>query len=114
MADLTTQAINRAGIGPTYAAAAGGGDKFIPGKDVFLHAKNGSGGALTVTIVTPKTVSGEAIEDRAVSVPAGAERMIGPFPKSLFANPADSGKAAITYSGVTSLTIAVLSLEEGS
>lgn len=111
MADLATQTIDRAGKTPTYSSAAGGGDKFIPDKDVFIHVKNGSGGAITVTVATPGDVDGEAIADRAVSVGATSEKMIGPFPKQLFANPADSGKAAITYSGVTSLTIAVLELQ---
>lgn len=114
MADLATQNISRAGIVPSFSAAAGGGDKFIPDEDTYIEAINGSGGAITVTIATPKTVDGEAIADRAVSVAAGARRKIGPFPKSLFADPADSGKAAITYSGVTSLTIGVFKLGEGS
>lgn len=111
MADLTTQKITRAGIGPTYAACAGGGDKFIPDDDVYVHIKNGSGGALTATFATPGDVDGEPIDDRTVSVPAGGERVIGPFPKTIFANNADGGKCAITYSGVTTLTIGVFELQ---
>lgn len=112
MADLTIQTVARAGVAPSYASCAAGGDKFIPDSDTFVHIKNGSGGALTATFATPGDVHGEAIADRAVSVPAGGERMIGPFPKNLFADNADSGKAAITYSGVTSLTIGVFKVEE--
>lgn len=109
MADLTTQVITRAGLAPTYAAAAGGGDKFIPDDDVFVHVKNGSGAPITVTFVTPGNVEGEPIADRTVSIPATTgERMIGPFPKQYFADNADAGKCSITYSGVTSLTIAVI------
>lgn len=111
MADLTTQKITRAGIGPTYATCAAGGDKFIPDDDVFAHIKNGSGGALTATFATPGDVDGEPIADRTVSVPAGGERVIGPFPKTIFANNADGGKCAITYSGVTTLTIGVFELQ---
>lgn len=112
MATLTNQPVVRGGLAPSYAAAAGGGDKFRPNENVLLHVKNGSGGAITVTVVTPGTVGGEAIADRAVSVPAGGERMIGPFPERLFANNSDSGLASITYSAVTSLTIACLELGE--
>lgn len=113
MATLATQNISRAGIAPTYAAAAGGGDKFAPTKDTYLHVKNGSGGALTVTIVTPKTTSfGAAISDIAVSVPATSERVIGPFPQQHFAD-TDDGLGDITYSGVTSLSVGVFSLSEG-
>lgn len=112
MATLTTQQITRSGVGPTYAAAAAGGDKFTPTKDTFLHVKNGSGGALTVTIVTPQEAfPGAATADIAVSVPGTSERMVGPFPAQFFRDPAD-GLASITYSGVTTLTIAALQLAE--
>lgn len=110
MAVLTVQTVNRSGLAPSYAAAAGGGDKFSPDDRTFLHVKNGSGGALTVTIATPKTTSfGAAIADIAVSVPAAGERMIGPFPRQHFAD-TDDGLADITYSGVTSLTVAAVEL----
>jgi hypothetical protein len=114
MANLSTQTITRAGIGPTYAAAAGGGDTFTPDVDTFSHVKNGSGSPITVTVVTPRTdqESGQAIADVTVSVPATTgERMIGPFPHNSFADPTD-GLADITYSGVTSLTVAVLKVQE--
>lgn len=112
MATLSSQSISRAGVVPSYASAAGGGDKFHPSETTFLHVKNGSGGSITVTIPTPGSVEGEPIADRAVALGAGAEKMIGPLPKRLFGNPADSGLGAITYSGVSSLTIAALELAE--
>lgn len=111
MATLAKQSIKRTGVVPAYSAAAGGGDKFTPGEDIFLHVKNGSGGSITVTVVTPKEAFPDVAEaDVAVAIAAGAEKMIGPFPANHFANPSDSGLAAITYSGVTSLTLAVLEL----
>jgi hypothetical protein len=111
MADLATQVIDQDGLAPSYAAAAGGGDKFVPGEKTFLHVKNTSGAPITVTLVTPGDKSGLAIADQTVSVPATTgDRMIGPLKKSLFADPADSGKGSITYSGVTNLTVAVLEL----
>lgn len=108
MAALTTQNVVRTGIVPTYAAAAGGGDTFIPSADTFLHIKNGSGGSLTVTVAVTATVIGQAASNVAVAIAAGAEKMIGPFPYEFF-NQSD-GTAAVTYSGVTSLTVAVLKL----
>lgn len=112
MALLATQNVTRAGLAPTYSAAAAGGDEFTPSKDTILHVKNGSAGALTVTVVTPKaTEYGADIADTAVSIPAAGERVIGPFPYQHYANPAD-GKADITYSGVTSLTVAVIQVAE--
>lgn len=107
MAALATQSIVLTGLAPTYAAAAGGGDTFTPDDRTFIQVKNGSGGAITVTVATPGTIIGLGIADVSVSVPATTgDRMIGPFPAQHFADPAD-GLADITYSGVTSLTIGV-------
>lgn len=109
MADLAIQEITNLGLAPAYVAAAAGGDKIPnPDADTFLHVKNGGGSSINVTIATPGTVPGSgglAIEDRVVAVPNGGERMIGPFPAELYANPADASKLAITYSGVTSVTV---------
>jgi len=108
MATLTVQTAVLAGVTPSYAACAGGGDDFLNTGREMVHIKNGSGGALVVTFVTPKTYQGVALADPTVSVGAGSEEMIGPFPPGIF-----NGAAALlsmTYSGVTSLTIAVIKL----
>ncbi|MES2867625.1 MAG: hypothetical protein V4703_12855 [Actinomycetota bacterium] len=112
MAALATQSVVRAGVIPSYAACAGGGDTFLPGRNTFLHVKNASGGALTVTVVTPRTDQwGNAVADNAISVGAGAEKMIGPFPAESYADPS-TGVANITYSGVTTLTIGVFDVSQ--
>lgn len=110
MATLATQLVTRAGIAPTYAAAAAGGDRFAPGPSTWLHVKNASGGAITVTIVTPRNDAlGNTVADNTVSVPATTgERVIGPFPAEFYGSLTD-GLADITYSGVTSLTIGCFS-----
>lgn len=113
MATLATQVIARAGLAPTYAAAAGGGDACETGDDVFLQVKNASGGALTVTVAIPataSTVSGVAYTNTAVSVPATTgDRMIGPI-SNIYKDPT-TGLATITYSGVTSLTVGCFKLQ---
>ena len=112
MAVLAVQRITRAGLAPAYSAAAGGGDKFSPTDRTFLHVKNGGGSPITATVVTPKQTSyGAAIADIAVSVPAAGERMIGPFPRQHFAD-TDDALADITYSAVTSVTVAVVELSD--
>jgi hypothetical protein len=114
MALLTKQNVTRAGVVPAYTAAAGGGDEFVPGDETYLHVKNGSGGSITVTIVTPRTAKGQAIADVAVAIAAGAEKLIGPFPDEDYADPSDPNRRAdITYSGVTSLTIGCFALSRG-
>lgn len=110
MAALSTQTIVRTGIIPTYAAAAGGGDSFVPSSDTYLHVKNGSGGSLTVTVAATYTAIGQAVANVVVAIAAGAEKMLGPFPYEYFAQ--SDGTAAATYSGVTSLTVAVLKLSK--
>ena len=107
MAALTVQNVALIGLAPAYAVAAGGGDTFVNNPDTFLHVKNGGASPITVTVVTPATVNSIAIADVAVSVPAAGERMIGPFiPTNLFND--STGVASITYSAVTSVTVAAI------
>lgn len=104
MATLSVQQVVQSGLGPTYAAAAAGGDKVPPGENVWLHVKNTGGGAITVTVdsKTPSNYGTDA--DLSVSVPAtNGERLIGPVPAQRFAG--TDGLADITYSGVTGLSI---------
>lgn len=109
MATVSTQALPKAGLAaPTYSAASAGGDKVTPGPGVYLHVKNASAGAIIPTIVTPGTVDGLAITDRAcVSVPAGGEAFIPVTNVDLYRNTAD-GLADITWSASASVTFAVL------
>lgn len=106
MADLDTQQIGLPGLKAAYAAANSGGDRFRPDQRTFVHVKNGDAAAHTVTIATPGTAFGQPIDDLQVNVPAGEDRMIGPFPPGGFAG-AD-GMADITYTAATSVTVAVL------
>lgn len=109
MATLTAVQAAIAGSDPGLQAAAGGGDKIAPGEHTALLVRNGSGGSLTVTIAVPgNTRWGQAQPDVAVAVPAGATRVIGPLPVEL-ADPLD-GLVAITYSGVTSLEVAAITV----
>ncbi|MBM9621029.1 hypothetical protein [Streptomyces zhihengii] len=107
MAILTAQAVSLAGINPTYANAASGGDKVSPGDRTFLHVKNGAGAPVTLTLTTTADVRGQAVANVTVSVPASGERMIGPLSRDLFASPSD-GLVAIGYSSNTSVTLAAL------
>jgi uncharacterized membrane protein len=109
MAVLTRQKLKEDGLNPTYAAASSAGDSFNNKGDEFLHVKNADTVAHTVTVDS----STNSIVDRyygkltkadvAVSVPAGGSMFIGPFPVGGFGS-----APAITYSGVTALTVAVL------
>jgi hypothetical protein len=105
MATLATQVIPHGGVAPTYASASGGGDKAVPGAGVMLHVKNGDSGSHTVTLAIPRTVDGQAVASRVVTVAAGAAKFIPIV--SLYEDPSD-GLAAWTYDAVTSVTVAVI------
>lgn len=105
MATLTTQRITQAGIVPSFASAAGGGDKFTPGDTTHLEVINGSGGDITVTIDSKVASNYGTDVNLAVVVAAGTRAKIGPLPAQRFAG--TDGLGDITYSGVTSLTVGV-------
>lgn len=105
MAVLSSQSIVRAGLSPAYASAAGGGDSFANTGKEFLHVKNDDASSKTVTIVTQSTVDGLSVSDRTVTVPAGESRMIGPFQTAIYND--DNSRVNVTYSAVTSVTVAV-------
>lgn len=104
MATLTTQQIVQTGLNPTLAAASAGGDKVQPGDNVWIRVDNGGGGSINVTVdsVVPSNYGTDV--NLVVAVPAGESRLIGPLPAGRFQSPTD-GLAAITYSGVTTVTV---------
>lgn len=99
---LSVQRINRNGLTPAYEAANVDGNSFTNSGHQFLHLKNGGTAAQTITIQTPLQVHGLAVADLSVSVAAGSEVMLGPFPQRTF-----GGEVLVDYSAVTSLTVGV-------
>lgn len=89
-------------------AAAGGGDTAPVGPNRALYVKNGGGSQITVTLTTPGEVRGMAVADPVLTLAAGASGII-PLGR-IFAG--TTGRAAITYSGVTSVTVAAIELEQ--
>ncbi len=106
MALLSEQTPSQAGTDITFAAAAAGGDTFRPGDTTSFRAKNASTAAKTLTFNSIRPCDQGADHDLVVSVPAGGERDIGPFPAARFAGP--GGLVSVTYSAVDSLTVAVV------
>ncbi|MFD6421034.1 hypothetical protein [Streptomyces sp. NPDC060198] len=104
---LTPQAVSLAGLTPTYSAAAA--STTVPcGERVFLHVKNTAASPVTVTLTSTARVRGQLAADLAVTVPATTgEKLIGPIPSELFADPT-SGNCAVGYSSTTSVTVACL------
>jgi hypothetical protein len=112
MATLTTQVVTRAGTVITPVTAAGGGDAMACGAKNYLRVVNGGGSPITVTIAIPSGVSGYAnvaYTSTAVSVVNGTTKDIGPIEAPIYMDPT-TGLATITYSGVTSVTVAAVQL----
>lgn len=105
---LTVQQIARTGIVPSYAAANVAGNSLANSGKEFLHIKNGAVSSITVTIETPGTVDGQAVADRTVTIGAGAEKMIGPFPPQTYNQ--DSGEVYVDYSAITTVTVGAFRL----
>ena len=113
MAEVTIQQITETGGSVTYSAATSGdGDVADNGGSTFLHIKNGGGGSITATITAQTTSIDSSIygdltkANASIAVAAEGEAFIGPFKPSAFND--SNGQIAITYSGVTSVTIAAL------
>lgn len=105
MALLALQSISKAGLNPAFVAAGAGGDTFANDGSTSLHVKNGGAGAITVTVASDKLCDQGFDHDVAVNVPIGGERIIGPFRPKRF-----GGIAAVSYSGVTTVTVAAFQL----
>jgi hypothetical protein len=107
MALLTAQRPAITGVAATFAAASGGGDTLKPATNSVFIVKNGGGSPITVTVVVPgNTPYGLAQPDMTVSVAAGAEEWIGPLDSGLVDS--SSGVISVTYSAVTSVTVAYM------
>ena len=108
MATLTVQNISLAGITPSYASAAAGGDEFVNTGDTLFQIKNG-GSEITLTIETPAKIEGIYIAEITVTIPATTgDKMVGPFDPAIFNQ--STGRVAVTYSGVTTVTVGAFKL----
>lgn len=111
MAVLTVATSKRSGNGDliTGAAAAGGGDSFVNTGTELVVIRNESVGSITVTFVTPVVVDALAVADLTMVLAAGERRIIGPFPPGWYNDTLVSGGSVnMTYSGVTTLFVAVI------
>lgn len=113
MATFNPQTVLEAGITPSYSAVSA--SDLLAGNDgqCMLHVKNGGGSSDTVTITavagTVVSEPGKGAVTKANAggaVPAGQERMFGPFPMVAFHD--GNGQIPVTHSFVTSVTAAFI------
>ena len=118
MAQLAVSKLSQTKTAANLAAAAGGGDSWAnTGKEQFA-IKNGGGGSITVTFkcnggdgnnrVCNFNVAATPGHDVAQTIPNDSNiYLIGPFP-TYFND--GSGLLQVTYSAVTTVTVAVFAL----
>lgn len=107
MALIATQYMTAiGGTAFTRAAASAGGDTVgRPTPGLYLDVLNSSASSVTVTIAVPgNTWNGQPTPDTPVTVAAGQEKLIPVG--SMYDD--GTGVASITYSAVTSVTVAAL------
>lgn len=111
MAVLSALDASSAGINPVGAAAAALGDSFICTEREVLMVNNPGIAACVVTIATPMTVDDQAVASRVVNVPAGENRLIGPFNAGLYSSTGGvGGSVAVAYDQVTDVTVQLISI----
>ena len=118
MAAITVQTVNKSGVAANLVAASGGGDTFVNDASelTLLMVRNGGGSSINVTIaVVPSNVNTTSygqlsVSSTVVAVAAGATVVIGPFRQILYNN--SSGLVSVTYSNVTSVTVAALKIDK--
>jgi len=108
MAVLTVRVATRESLVLTDALAAAGasGDSWANTGQEYLAVQNGSGSAVTVTLVYRNTFDSQTPANRTVSVGAGDLVLIGPFPQALY-NDANQ-RASVTYSAASSVSVAAI------
>ncbi|MBP2232565.1 hypothetical protein J2847_005894 [Azospirillum agricola] len=112
MAHITAQTTSEAGAALTYSAAGSSGDSFTNTGKELLHIKNGAGSPVTLTIKSrnatpsPDGFGPVSKPDRTVTVPAGGDRIVGPFPLKAFND--SNSRVSMTYSSATSVSAAII------
>src|ERR1044072_4700994 len=115
----TTQTSTDYVVVPTMAAFAAAADgHVIDAGNVRLVVNNASGSSVNVTAQATAAVGALDVEDLVVPVAAGAPAGIGPFPKTIFGQPAganesgsdDQGRVYVNVSLATSVTAAVVAV----
>lgn len=105
MAEFSVEDVQESGLEPTFNSANAGGDSCQNDGVTYLTVKNGDASDHTLTFDRKRNSNLGQDVDRVVTVPAGSEVDIGPFPRKWF-----SSLLEWTYDDVTSVTVAVKSL----
>jgi hypothetical protein len=104
MAVINPQPVPGAGAAPVFTAVSAA-DVLVNNGNSYYHVKNGGASPDTVTVDSVAPCNYGFDHDYSVSVPAGQERLLGPFPISRFGN-----NVNVTHSFITTVTAALVTL----
>lgn len=102
MASLSAQTMTSSGVLLTFNTCAGGGDTIPFGAQAIF--RNTDAATVTITMVTPNTVDGNAIADKTFTVAQNEIKCVRPTNDY---RDTSTDRVSFTYSGVTALTVAV-------
>ena len=110
MALLSVQKVTSAGITLSFAAADGANDTFANDGKVIVYVKNGGVGSINVTLTSTVATApaGTAAANTVIAVANGSEKCFLVPPTGF--NNQSTGIATLAYSGVTSVTVALVSV----
>lgn len=115
MAIISVQSITEQGIpAPTRTSASSEGDKWENSGNEFVEIQNNGEGSVVVTFTSLVTSFDSSIygpatkSSRTITVARGLTSLIGPFVASAFND--ESGYCSISYTSVTSLTVAIFTI----
>lgn len=112
MAALTVQTIALAGATKAaLVAATSGGDTFVNEGKTVIEINNADVSAMTLTITGQRNLHFDTSATKTVSVGATTVVIVGPFPIGNY-NVEANESVELTYSSVTSLTVAAYSVND--
>lgn len=105
---LTVQQSVNSGLEATFSSANADGNYFINDGKTYIEIVNADASDHDIVIDSPAACNQGSTHDITVTVTAGERRHIGPFEKARFND--DNGYVNVTYSAVTSVTVAAIKL----
>jgi hypothetical protein len=104
MAVVNPQPVPGAGAAPVFAAVSAA-DVLVNNGNSYYHVKNNGASPDNVVVDSIAPCNYGFDHDYSVSIPAGQERLLGPFPISRFGN-----NVNVTHSFITTVVAALVSL----
>ena len=98
------------GIATSFVSAAAGGDEFVNNGRTQLYVLNSDPSSITVSFIAFRKCDQNVLHTYDFTAPDGGTRVLGPFETFVFNNSND--RVEVTYSSVTNISVAAVSILE--